>query len=391
MLFEPIFSGIAQDIREGVLSSFDPTRVLGLAAWYDPSDLDTMYRGADGITPVTTAGDPVGLILDKSKQRGPENHDDPTFQEPSGWSTGAGWIVEVGVARIVDPSASGPLLREIGTLVEVGKTYEVTVTVESNTGSFGFSGYVPGEDVLPTLFNPGETGTKTMFITVTSGNQIALRIAGTGTGEVRITEFSVKERPGNHLTQPTAAARPTYQTDGTLHWLQFDGVDDNLEGNSRFGLSVNPAMTVSSALRPAAYDNLIERIWYLGEVGGAATGTISGALGINGMSWRHNNGYSEFGSLPSGTDAVLTHIRAEGDLYGDERLFRDGVELSRTASSGDDLAPTNASEGFRLFANNVAADVLGGRLYAITVYETTLADAERSSTEAYLAQKAGIA
>lgn len=33
---------------------------------------------------------------------------------------------------------------------------------------------------------------------------------------------------GIHATQSTAAARPIYQTDGTLHWLNFDGVDDHL-------------------------------------------------------------------------------------------------------------------------------------------------------------------
>ena len=33
---------------------------------------------------------------------------------------------------------------------------------------------------------------------------------------------------GNHATQATAEARPTYQTDGTLHYLHFDGVDDFL-------------------------------------------------------------------------------------------------------------------------------------------------------------------
>ena len=31
---------------------------------------------------------------------------------------------------------------------------------------------------------------------------------------------------GNHATQSVSASRPTYQTDGILHWLAFDGVDD---------------------------------------------------------------------------------------------------------------------------------------------------------------------
>lgn len=34
--------------------------------WYDPSDLTTLYQDAAGTVPVTSDGDPVGLMLDKS-------------------------------------------------------------------------------------------------------------------------------------------------------------------------------------------------------------------------------------------------------------------------------------------------------------------------------------
>lgn len=37
-----------------------------------------------------------------------------------------------------------------------------------------------------------------------------------------------KSGRGNHASQATAASRPLYKTDGTYHWLQFDGVDDSL-------------------------------------------------------------------------------------------------------------------------------------------------------------------
>lgn len=40
-------------------------------AWYDPSDLTTLYQDSAGTTPVTADGDPVGLMLDKSGNGNP--------------------------------------------------------------------------------------------------------------------------------------------------------------------------------------------------------------------------------------------------------------------------------------------------------------------------------
>lgn len=37
-----------------------------VGAWYDPSDISSLYQDAAGTIPVTANGDPVGLILDKS-------------------------------------------------------------------------------------------------------------------------------------------------------------------------------------------------------------------------------------------------------------------------------------------------------------------------------------
>jgi len=55
--------------RRGAVA-FSPTRLFALAepgVWYDPSDLTTLFQDTAGTTPVTTPGDPVGLVLDKSK------------------------------------------------------------------------------------------------------------------------------------------------------------------------------------------------------------------------------------------------------------------------------------------------------------------------------------
>lgn len=48
---------------------YDPTVLFAageLGLWYDPSDFSTMFQDSAGTTPVTAAGQPVGLIQDKS-------------------------------------------------------------------------------------------------------------------------------------------------------------------------------------------------------------------------------------------------------------------------------------------------------------------------------------
>ena len=53
-------------LARAIAAAWSPTDLTALAAWYDPSDLSTMFQDAAGTTPVTAAGQPVGLILDKS-------------------------------------------------------------------------------------------------------------------------------------------------------------------------------------------------------------------------------------------------------------------------------------------------------------------------------------
>ncbi len=45
---------------------------------------------------------------------------------------------------------------------------------------------------------------------------------------------------GQNLSQAVSAARPTYRTDGTFHWIEADGVDD--------GLKTAPVFTVGNPL-----------------------------------------------------------------------------------------------------------------------------------------------
>lgn len=53
-------------MRQRTSVGFSPTDVSGLIAWYDPSDLTTLFQDAAMTIPVTADGQPVGAMRDKS-------------------------------------------------------------------------------------------------------------------------------------------------------------------------------------------------------------------------------------------------------------------------------------------------------------------------------------
>jgi hypothetical protein len=46
-------------------TGFDPRRIAGLVAWYDASDMSTLFQNSDGTTAATAENDPVGYLKDK--------------------------------------------------------------------------------------------------------------------------------------------------------------------------------------------------------------------------------------------------------------------------------------------------------------------------------------
>ena len=77
---------------------------------------------------------------------------------------------------------------------------------------------------------------------------------------------------GNHATQATAEARPVYQTDGTLHWLEFDGVDDFLV-TPFAGMALS---TFAGAFALGYQDNSLHTGYILHSAGSEATASIIG-------------------------------------------------------------------------------------------------------------------
>ena len=97
-------------------------------AWYDPSDLTTLYQTSTGTTPVTADGQPVGLVLDKSRglELGDELVTNGTFDTDSDWYNDAGWSITNGDATC---SGGGRMFQPIPLLEYKRITVQVTFEI----------------------------------------------------------------------------------------------------------------------------------------------------------------------------------------------------------------------------------------------------------------------
>lgn len=182
----------------------------GIGVWLDPSDLTTLYQDSFGTIPVTKDGDPVGLILDKSQ--GLESSDPVYIQKETNFS----FQITSNTSNHVDISKPMPQgfykitlnfvsLSASNIRIRRGNT-DVSVLFRDSSPSalsYEFNGYFQG------------------------GEQLNYQDLNRNT-EAVLGSIKIENILGNHATQPLAASRPTYRTDGKLHWLEFDGIDDFL-------------------------------------------------------------------------------------------------------------------------------------------------------------------
>lgn len=205
-------------------------------------------------------------------------------------------------------------------------------------------------------------------------------VTASGQSVARIDD---KSGNGYHLTQSTAAARPTYQSSGGLHWLESDGVDDLMQAGSRLGLGADPDLSVITSLRNLSSDS-DDRLIHIGD---NTPTNLSLSIGTAGTSWRYDDGNVIFADFTG--DTVVTWARSTGDLYRDAIVGLDGVydPYISTATGGSSVNSTG--DEFTLFAKDIGALFANVRLYGLVVTESNNA-ADRSRAETYLADKAGI-
>jgi hypothetical protein len=218
----------------------------------------TLYQDSAGTTLVTTPGQPVGLMLDKSRglALGPELVVNGDFSDgtTTGWTAGTA----VSTAAVVDGEMQVTAVTNNGRQVtaiatEVGKTYKVT----------GIGRFISGAGVTTgaALYHTTNTGATTtagpvnsattnaplglVFTATATTSYIAAITLGSTGAIAAFDNISVKELPGNHAVQATGANRPNYGIEpqgGRRNLLTFTEQFDNaVWTNSNVSVTANVA------------------------------------------------------------------------------------------------------------------------------------------------------
>lgn len=203
----------------------------GFQDYYDYKSQPVMFQDSGGSIPVSGLEQPVGLLLDKSKglTLGPELVTNGNFSNGStGWTaTNADVTVSGGIVTVTNTGNYGKISQDFP--VTAGKSYRFTYTRISGipllnlSGTFGTPSFASNDAASTVYF----TATSSFTLRIQIGNLTG----GIGTS-CSFDNVSVREVPGNHAYQSTAAARPVLSARyNLLTWTEGFSTSDWLKLN----------------------------------------------------------------------------------------------------------------------------------------------------------------
>jgi hypothetical protein len=362
-------------------------------AWYDPSDLSSMYQESTGVTPAVV-GQPVGLLLDKryGLVRGAELVTNGTFDaDVSGWTVGTGLTAtwSAGVAQLARNGAinsAAAFARSFTTTV--GRLYTLTFT--STNASVAYSVHT-GPVIAPITAG---LGTFTVsFIAVATSHTVNFWPSSDLT-TCYLDNISVREIPGNHAIQATAASRPTLLQDASgLYYLSFDGVDDSL-ATSAIDFTATDKMTVWAG----AYKASDAVIGMLAELSAGAEAN-AGAWRITAPNSTLNGFMFNSGGSPASADGEAANttsaaplaavLAAQGSISSPLASLRvnGGAAITSAASQG-----TGNYGNYPLYIGRRGAATLpfNGRIYSLIVRGAASSASQIAAAERYVAARTGV-
>lgn len=333
-------------------------------AWYDPSDLSTMFDTSTGTTLVAMPGQgaavPVGRMLDKS---GNGNH-----------------------AIAFNNTTARPELRaRVNLLVATAtlSTQSVTTQATSYTLSFAGAGSITLSGTATGSYSAG-----THTITCTAGT-LTLTVSGT------VTTADLRPANSGALLPAYQAVvdANTYDTSGFPLYLRFDGIDDSMYTPANLNLSGTDKVAVFAGVRKlsdAARGVVVEL---------SNTFSNPGVFQLNAPSSTDYYGFASAGSVGFVSSSLYTNaavaapvtnvVSGIAEIATDTNLLRvNGVQV---ASDSTNQGTGNfGTYPLYIGARNNSTFWFNGHLHSLIIAGSAVSAGNISATEQWVAGKTGI-
>jgi len=371
---------IVPDPDENILALFANGEV---GAWYDPSDLTTVFQDAAGTTPANV-GDPVGLILDKS-----QGGVGATNQMPA--TSASDWVV-LGSNTATDEVDGSVLITHVDAndaayivlnsfyagIQDTTKSHKITFEAKTTGGSS--AAVLNGTSLGSPQQAVDSAGYQAFsFIVKWSGSgAMSLQINMSAGKTINIRSVSVYELPGNHATQTTSAARPVLQQSGDLYYLDFDGVDDTLFTNE-----ISPALAQPNTLSASFVYNQEATQYIWDSWSTAARNALAYATGASPSLLIYATASGT--NVPVSSFVGVGHVAVAEYNTNQSVLRLDGAAIADPANVG-----ASGTNGYRLARAAFPGGYGNIDMFAFVAINRTLTAAEITDLETYLAEKSGV-
>lgn len=183
-----------------------------IGAWYDPSDFTTVFQDSFGVTPVTAAGQSVGLVLDKSQSLALGSEFITNLGTQMAARNANSTITSSSTTQVIVASAAagnfGAAIAAGGAVV--GATYLLSLTITSSVNRS--IGIAIGGTARTVTFTAGVPQSLTFYLgpaAFTTGLDVYATASG-ASETITIANVSQRRLAGNHAFQATALNRPTF-------------------------------------------------------------------------------------------------------------------------------------------------------------------------------------
>lgn len=364
--------------------------------WLDPSDLSTMFQDATGTIPVTGAGQPVGLMLDKSKGLliGNEIISDVELNNSTYWTTTSNVAVSNGVATFTNATTARALISPNG-ITSLNQWYEVEIFVDSIT-----SGQISIAETGSPISSVLSVGLNRVKILANGSAGRSLRIYALGTTNAVVSKFSAKPITGNHAYQTTSASRPILRQNATTgaYYLEFDGSDDFLQ-TSNIDFTATDKVSLFTGLRKLR-DSPAESILELGVLPYDGVGTFwltTNALAPGDVwlaiaqAWNARTGFSKV--TPVANNFIFSaKLDFAGSVATDEVKPRlNGSTAGFTRGLGEHAGTGNFGNHPMYIGSRTGTSLqFNGHLYSLIGVGRLTTDNETTALEQELAKRTGV-